>query len=128
MRQVAWLNAIVEKKDKSRLESIREAGDELPPLPHNPAPYLTDWLFEIGPVSGDDLIGWRDFVAWQAITGVEMLPLEAKILRRLSGEYAAERYAAKAHDRPMPYNMALDEVKTRREGVEGKIRALFSRN
>lgn len=106
---------------------MKETGEAMPPFPPNPAPYLTDWLFDIGPVAGDDLIGWRDFAAWQEICGVQLLPIEARILRRLSGEYASERYAAKAPDRPMPYIMALDEVKSRRDEVDRNIRALFAR-
>lgn len=118
---MAWLNATPDKKSKSRLEEMAD----IPPLPPNPAPYLTTWLFEIGPTSGQDILGWRDFQAWQEISGVELLPFEAKLLRHLSGQFADERIEARKSDRAMPYNMDREAVAANRKSVAAKIDALF---
>lgn len=104
---------------------MEEAGDDIPPLPDNPAPYLTAWLFEIGPTSGDAALGWLDLQAWERISGVELLPFEAKILRRLSVEYANERFLARDDARPMPYNLAQEEIEARRDAVDAKLRKMF---
>lgn len=135
MRQVGWLHAAPEKSnphDKtepvSRIEAMQRRG-ETPLLPPNPAPYLTDWLMEIGPVTysamGSSPIGWPDLAAWQDLTGIELEPWEARLLRRLSGCYAAETQAAKKRDRAAPYTGTAPEIVNGRDLVARKVRALF---
>lgn len=91
---------------------------------------MTDWLFEIGPtvatMAGAERIGWRDLAAWQEISGIELLPVEARLLRRLSAEYADERHEAKAPDRPPPYGGEKQDVIDRRAMVERKLDAVFA--
>lgn len=128
MRQAAWLSAPLDTDDRRRQSKTRhqiadETGDELPPFPPNPAPYLTRWLFEIG--AGDGAISWHEMRCWQAISGVELLPAEAKILRALSVQYANEKFEARKPDHPMPYNLERDQVEGRRETVSAKIESLF---
>lgn len=132
MQQVAWLNAIPndakgKRADKSRLQARRERGDAIP-LPEVAFTYLTDWLFEIGPVvsggMGDGPVGYRDIAAWQDITGVIVQPWEARTIRRLSQAYLAGLRKAEAHDCPMPYVGAAD-VADARESIDNKIRAAF---
>lgn len=72
-------------------------------LPDNPAPYLTNWLFEIGPVEGDGPISWQAMAAWEGVSGIELDPWEARTIRRLSAEYLSEYHQAKRRDRPAPY-------------------------
>lgn len=77
-----------------------------PILPDNPARYLTDWLFEIGPVEGDGPISWQAMAAWEGRMGLDLYPWEARIIRRLSAEYLSEYYQAKKPGRPAPYGTA----------------------
>lgn len=107
-----------------------EATGDVPILPPNPAPYLSDWLFEIGPTvaagMGEGRLGWRDLAAWQEISGIELMPWEARLLRRLSGEYADERHEAKKNDRLAPYGGNRDDIAARRAMVDRKLQAAFA--
>jgi hypothetical protein len=72
-----------------------KAKKEEPVLPVNPAPYLTDWLFEIGPSApagmSDAPIDFRHMAAWTGLMGVDLTPWEARTLRRLSRAYVNQR-------------------------------------
>lgn len=95
-------------------------------LPDNPAPYLTDWLFEIGPTSingmGEGPIGWQDLTAWESLTGIELDAWEAKTLRRLSLAYLGQKIESREPDCPAPY-IGLDD--SNRERVSRKVGAIF---
>lgn len=98
-----------------------------PDLPDNPAPYLTTWLMEIGPVvaagMGVGPIGWRDIAAWQDVTGIELTPWEATLLRRLSGDFAVMSREAESMDCPAPYVAGGDD--TRRAAVSRALGNAF---
>ena len=93
-----------------------------PSLPFNPTPYLIEWLFEIGPAiagaMGSAAIGWQDIGAWQQITGIELLPWEARILRRLSQDFISQNHDAGKPECPAPWAALSDD---RREAVGRKI-------
>lgn len=127
MKQTAWLSAVPDGEDegRSRLEIMQEEGGAVPPLPDNPAPYLTDWLFEIGPTSGDGVLTWTDLAAWQSLSGIVLRPLKATILRRLSSEFANERYRARKTDRQMPFDLNREDIAARRETVAAKVERIF---
>jgi hypothetical protein len=130
---VAWLNAIPKDKngkgEQSRLDRMTAKG-ERPLLPVNPAPHLTEWLFDIGPSSpgsmGDAALGYQDMAAWQAISGVELLPWEARTLRRLSGEYLVGRHAAEDQACPPPYAGEVDDLVAKRSHVAKQVRSAFA--
>lgn len=102
-----------------------EARGEQPLLPANPAPYVTDWLFEIGP-GMDGPIGWQEMTAWERLTGIELNPWEARTIRWLSQEYLSERQQARKADSPAPYSGLSDDLEDRREIVVGKIKSAFA--
>lgn len=119
VKQLAWLNATPESKggqSETRLEAMKRV-DVAPLLPPNPAPYLTEWLFDAGPSSpagmGDAVLGWCDLQAWQSITGVELRPWEARTLRRLSRDYLNQLYEAKKLGCPAPYDEAERQARSR---------------
>ncbi|WP_340265407.1 hypothetical protein [Sphingobium mellinum] len=126
---MAWLIAKPKSKlaaePDSRINGMRAAGIE-PELPPNPASYLTDWLFEIGPTvpTGMGLapIGWHDMQAWQGIAGVELLPIEGRILRRLSQDFIAMGDDARKPDCPPPWTGA---PALNREAVSRKVGNAF---
>lgn len=95
-------------------------------MPANPASYLTDWLFEIGPSipmgMGMAPIGWRDMEAWQAISGVALLPIEGRILRRLSQDFIAMGEEARDPECPAPWTAA---PAVNREAVARKVGNAF---
>ena len=116
---------------------MRRDGIE-PALPPNHAEYLTDWLFEIGPVvpagMGTARIGWSDIAAWSQLSGIEPQPWEAKILRSLSGDYLAMSQDAKDTGCPAPYETAASIAVNRaaiavrgREAAEARARAREAR-
>lgn len=133
---MAWLNTAPKgsgkvadrQSEQTRLERLRAAGDR-PLLPHNPAPYLTEWLFEIGPTGlngmGEAPLEWRDFAAWQGISGVELMPWEASTLRRLSRDFVSERARAKEPAYPAPYT-DRESIADRRDDVAAKLKGAFS--
>lgn len=135
VQQSAWLNTaptqsgkVSERsKPKTRLEQIKETGGRIP-LPPNPARYLTDWFFEIGPTSpagmGEGPIGWTDITAWQSLTGIELQPWEARTIRRLSIAFVHQRSVAKEPDCPAPYKDETLAV-AQRNKVDQQFKALF---
>lgn len=131
VRQTAWLHTAPISKDGKRAEQSRMeammARDEAPVIPPNPASYLTTWLFEIGPTAiggmGEGPLGYQDFTAWQAVSGIELMPWEARLLRRLSSEYMAERQRAEEPTALAPYN-EQGEIAARRDRVEAQFKAM----
>lgn len=95
-------------------------------LPPNPAPYLTDWWQEIGPVSGGGMgeapIGWQDIAAWERLTGIELEPWEARVIRRMSGAWLNERESARKPGCPPPYSETHEAV---RDQVSDQFGAMF---
>lgn len=133
---MAWLNTApeVEHTGKgpkpepvTRLKKLQDEG-AVPLLPHNPAPYLTDWLFEIGPSiasgMGESPIGFRDLAAWQEIMGAELLPWEARVLIRLSDSWLAERQRARKADALAPYTGEIDDQPVVRNRVAEQFKAM----
>jgi hypothetical protein len=105
---------------KSRYETLGSAAR----LPDNPAPHLTDWLLEIGPTNSEGgSIGWRDIEAWQSIVGIELEPWEARLIKRLSAEYASMRFRGEKADCPAPYMLVTPEAQDR---VAAQFRAMVA--
>ena len=109
---------------------MRQFGEE-PVYPPNPAPYLTDWLYQIGPTTagpmGESPMSLRHIASDLVVLGVAVLPWEANILRRLSIAHAAERQRARKRDCIAPYTGIQDDIVSNRDMVDKKVRALFRR-
>ena len=88
-----------ERKDKDYFP-------ELPPV--EAGGHLIGYLWEIGPMipagMGLGPITQGEIQAWQANTGIDLQPWEARFLRRLSGEYLAELHAAEKPERQAPWS------------------------
>jgi len=135
VRQIAWLSAAPETKHKgkgpppepvTRIKTMQKRG-EAPTLPPNPAPYLVDWLFEIGPGGGmEGPLCIRHIAADLEALGIEVMPWEATVLRHLSRQYLNESHEARKQDRPPPYSGAKDEIEERRAIVDRKLSAAFA--
>lgn len=128
---MAWLNTKPDPLNKKsgetqrRIEGMKAAGIE-PELPPNPLPYITEWLFEVGPTSpggmGPAAVSWRDLEAWRALAGVDLMPWEAKLLRRLSTDFVNELHDAKKPDCPAPW---ASETERNRDAVSRKVGNAF---
>ena len=134
MRHLAWLGAVPQAKSEkladgdkrvSRIERLTEQGI-MPELPPNPAPHLTNLLFEVGPAEpggmDDAPIGWSTLRDWQAQVGLQLPPWQARLLRRLSRDYVAEARQARDEDRPAPWGATIQE---KRDVVAARVRAIF---
>lgn len=99
-----------------------------PPMPPNPAPYLTNWLFEIGPTMavgmGEDRLSLRCIADELGAIGVKPLPWEIRLLRRLSGDFLTSRELAKRPDCPPPYGK-IEEIMDR-GNVSRKLRMMVA--
>lgn len=99
-------------------------------LPPNPAPYLTDWLMEIGPTistgMGPRIVEFGDLVHWQSIVGPVLAPWEARVLRNLSATYLNEHALARKPDRPMPWLGTREQIASNRDTVAMQVKAAFS--
>lgn len=135
VRQVAWLHAVPKDDKKPSLTDISEAQSRLkemrvkgidPNLPDNPAPYLVEYLFEVGPTvsagMGPVILGWRDLQAWQELIGIDLAPWELRLLRRLSADYLSQSLKAEKPDCPAPF-LGKDEID--REAVGQRVQNAF---
>lgn len=74
---------------------------------------------------GEAPLGYCDLQAWRELSGVELLPWEAALMKRLSHSYLAMTQKAEALDCPAPYAGTLDDLRITRVNVDSKIRAAF---
>lgn len=107
--------------EKSRGEKLGDAAQ----LPDNPAPHLTDWLFDAGPLAPDgSALGWQDLTAWQVNVGIELEPWEGRLIRRLSGVYGNMRHRAEKPDCAAPFTLGGTEVA--KDRVADQFKAMVS--
>ena len=133
VRQSAWLDAVPEHEGKSDLPAntvsrrkdmeTRGRSIEMPPL--DCGDYLIRHLYDIGPTiaagMGSGPVTYSEMEAWQRVTGIQLLPWEASLLRRLSGEYAAESFAATKRDRPAPFGSPISTRRSTQSEIDRKL-------
>lgn len=106
-----------------RIKRLQADGiaPQMPPLPEEGA-YLVRALFEVGPMSavGMGALSWPELQAWQDQVGTPLQPWEARTLRRLSVDYAAERAAAESATALPPF--AAPTTEQQREAVARRIK------
>ncbi len=80
---------------------------EMPPCD---AAFLASYLFEMGPTlpagPGEGPLTHLEIASWQRNTGIELDSWQARMLRRLSQDYANESAKAKERDCPAPWQGA----------------------
>ena len=86
--------------------------------------YLIDYLYEFGPVMpagmGSGPVTFSEMEAWERKAGIELAPWEARLLRRLSGDYLAESHRATKPNCPPPFedsaalNASIERDQSRR--------------
>lgn len=65
-------------------------------MPECAAPYLLDYLFELGICPGGEPLTHGEIKSWQDNTGIELDAFEARTIKRLSTAYTEEH--AQAND------------------------------
>lgn len=117
-----------EQKPSTRLQMMRDEGQEPDMPPKCVADYLVGYLMDVGPIAHSGVgavpVSHGEIAAWQSNTGVELTAWESSMLRRLSSDYVAESHDAQESDCPAPYapEAISDE---RRDAVAAQLRAAF---
>lgn len=105
MRFSAWVNAVPEKQEESRLDVFIEQGEDVI-WPEVSAMYLVHYLMEIGPCSSNGMglipVSWQEIQAWQEQQGLSLNAWELKIIRMASGAYANQANISSKPDCPPP--------------------------
>jgi hypothetical protein len=97
---------------------------EMPPVEWGK--YLVEWLFEFGPTMGEGgALTAGEIQSWQELLGVRFQPWEARLLRRLSLEYAGESAMASKPDRPPPFEESSDGVRLHNAQLNKKMDAFL---
>lgn len=114
-------------RGRSRLAQLRDDGAFVPTPPvADDARTLLEQFLEVGPVGhgamGPVPISFSEIDAWQRTTGIELLPWEARLFRRLSVEYVDELARAESPNAEAPWGQAVGHD---REDVARRVRLLF---
>ena len=70
------------------------------------------------------MITYRDLAAWQEISGVELLPWEGRLLRRLSGDFASQQHKARKADCAPPFT-GLEDAEKVKDRVSDQFAAMM---
>ena len=96
----------------SRIQQMKKDGI-VPQMPPNPAPHVISQLVEIGLTEAAGMgvapVSWREIDAWCIRTAVDLLPWEARLMRRLSVEYVAESRRAESETCPPPWRAEVTQ-------------------
>ncbi|MFA7278908.1 MAG: hypothetical protein WC100_02325 [Sterolibacterium sp.] len=122
----AWVPDWADDVPESTVEALRETYmPEMPPLEEGS--YLVGYLLELGPVHasgmGQGPISHESILAWQALTGIELEPWEARLLRRLSCDYLSESHRAQKLGCEPPWK--IEGVKREQTALQQSLRALI---
>ena len=90
------------------MRSLREDKDYVPDMPPiECGEYLLQYLWEIGPTAAGAMaaspISHIEIAAWSMLVGIALQPWEARILRKLSREFAAELHRAEKMEAQAPW-------------------------
>lgn len=92
--------------------------------------YLLEFLWEVGPTAcgpaGPVQLPASEIESWQRQIGIQLQPWEFRLLRRLSGDYANESYAATKPDRPPPFAESKDAERLRAAELQRKLDTFLS--
>lgn len=113
----------------SRMKQMRDQRKDntfRPPMPECDAPYLIEYLYDVGPTlssgAGPIPLTEQEIAAWQTNTGIDLLPWESRVLKRLSREFLSQMHASEKRDCPAPWRPAPD---IDRAQVAARVRSLF---
>lgn len=85
--------------------------------------HVVDYLFEIGPVIGDNPVPFTEITAWRSETGAVINEFEATAIRALSQSYLGQ--LIEAADAKCPAPLIRKESLPSKEVVSNALRDLF---
>jgi hypothetical protein len=77
------------------------------------AQFLVDWLFEVGPTTGEQRLEWVQLESWQRQTGVELDEFCAVALVKMSGAYLGMLHEAREPNCPAPFEFERTETEVK---------------
>lgn len=96
-------------------------------MPPNPAPQIVARLIEIGLTGSTGMgpapLSWLEIEAWQRVTGFDLMPWEARLLRTLSVDYIAEGRRAESENCPAPWHAEVS--KRELDVAEARLRTVL---
>lgn len=114
-------------EEKTRLAKLADDGVLWAPLPRvECGGYLLHYLQDVGPVMNGAMgavpLSFSEIGSWADLTGTELQPWEAQMLRRLSLVYLAQSQRSTAHDCPSPWVAPVLD----REAISARVSSFFS--
>lgn len=134
VRFLAWLGTAPQSRDRKALDAAEpvtrlkrmEADGIVPIMPPLAAPYIVEFLMEVGPIEPSGMEGgpvsWTTLYHWQQQVGITLQPWELRLIRTLSAEYLDQMRKSRDPDCPAPWGGITDD---HRAAVSAKISALF---
>jgi len=96
----------------SRRDRMKKDGIPIQ-MPPNPMPHIIARLIEIGITESNGMgatpLSWPTIDAWQRSVAIDLLPWEARLLRKLSEAYVAESRKAESENCPPPWRTAVTQ-------------------
>lgn len=93
----------------------------------SPCEHIVDYLFEVGPTTGEHSVEPTQLEAWQRLTGIVLNEFEAVQVLQLSKSYLSMLHEAREENCPPPYRVertAEDKrraAKAIREALHGSV-------
>lgn len=82
-------------------------------MPPDPAPHITARLSEIGLCEAAGMgvvpLSWQTIDAWARLTGVQLAPWEARLIRKLSSDYVSMTRKAESENCPPPWRSPVTD-------------------
>jgi len=140
VKQRAWLSATPRKDQlkkgerpdrRSRFQRIKDeygkdsAKLDLPDI--GSAQYLADYLFEVGPTTGDQSLTWSELEAWSRRTGVDLSEFESVTLVMLSREFLGMLNHAREEMCPSPMTQQKEAQNIVRDTAQDVTKKLMAR-
>jgi hypothetical protein len=112
---VAWLDARPSKDHQQTRAERYEQDGIAPNMPEVEAGgYILSYLFELGPVMPAGMtmgpISFLEIDAWQRMTGIQLLPWEARAIRTLSIAYSNQSSISDKPDCPSPMDGPVEKT------------------
>jgi hypothetical protein len=128
---MAWLHATPSKAKVSRqkeFEAKVERGESAPflELPNiEGLSYIVDYLFEVGPMTGESSVTWQEVRAWREETGVTLDDFEVTSIVALSKAYAGMLYEARDPMTPPPHVTSIASLNEQKARAATRLRQIL---
>ena len=125
VRHMAWLNSTPDGAELSRAEIFEQKNFDVL-MPDCSAPYLIEYLLELGVSMGEHSLTHGELESWMNNTGIRLSAFEVRALKRLSQAYLSTGHAATKEDYPTPWDEAPYYM-SKKYRKEQKLKASFKK-